>query len=61
MTSEMVAKQGGIQEVLFGLAVAMTESERKIHNKKSICSLVSLFCLSTDSSILSNVLFKYIM
>ena len=33
MTSEMVAKQGGIQEVLFGLAVAMTESERKIHNK----------------------------
>ena len=33
MTSEMVAKQGGIQEVLIGLAVAMTEPERKIHNK----------------------------
>jgi hypothetical protein len=33
MTSEMVEKQGEIQEVLVGLAVAMTEPERKIHNK----------------------------
>jgi hypothetical protein len=33
MTSEIMKKQGEIQEVLFGLAVAMTEPERKIHNK----------------------------
>ena len=33
MTSEMAEKQGEIQEVLFGLAVAMTEPEGKIHNK----------------------------
>lgn len=33
MTSEMVEKQGGIQDVLFGLAVAINEPEGKIHNK----------------------------
>ena len=33
MTSEMVEKQDEIQEVLVGLAVAMTEPERTIHNK----------------------------
>ena len=33
MTSEMVEKQGEIQYVLFGLAVAITEPEGKIHNK----------------------------
>ena len=33
MTSEIMDKQGEIQEVWFGLAVAMTEPERKIHNK----------------------------
>ena len=32
MTSEMVEKQGEIQDVLFGLAVAITEPEEKIHN-----------------------------
>jgi hypothetical protein len=32
MTSEMVEKQGEIQDVLFWLAVAITESEEKIHN-----------------------------
>ena len=33
MSSEIMEKQGEIQEVWFGLAVAMTEPERKIHNK----------------------------
>ena len=33
MTSEMVEKQGEIQDVLFGLALAITEPEGKIHNK----------------------------
>ena len=33
MTSEMVEKQSEIQDVLFGLAVAITEPEGKIHNK----------------------------
>ena len=33
MTSEMVEKQGQIQDVLFGLAVAITEPEGKMHNK----------------------------
>ena len=33
MTSEMVEKQGEIQDVLFRLAVAITEPEGKIHNK----------------------------
>ena len=32
MTSEMVEKQGELQDVLFGLAVAITEPEEKIHN-----------------------------
>jgi hypothetical protein len=30
--SEMVEKQGELQDVLFGLAVAITEPEEKIHN-----------------------------
>ena len=33
MTSEMVEKLGEIQDVLFRLAVAITEPEGKIHNK----------------------------
>ena len=33
MTCEMVDKQGEIQDVLFGLAVALTEPEGKIHTK----------------------------
>ena len=33
MTSELAKKQGEIQDVLLGLAVAMTEPEGKIHNK----------------------------
>ena len=35
-TSEMVEKQVEIQEVLFGLVVAMTETEGKIHKKMRI-------------------------